>query len=182
MRWESLFDDLEAQLRRDEAQNLASEVAERARAERARITLAQRLLAQEGALRVRVGSLEVVGQVADAAPQWIVLEEAAGSVLVPTAMIEWVEGLTRRAHDDSGKVLRRLGLGHALRALARDRAGVRVGVGAAVLDGTIDRVGADHVDLARHERGEWRRARSVTAVLAIPFAQVCWVRSGAGRG
>jgi hypothetical protein len=41
-----------------------------------------------------------------------------------------------------------------------------------VLAGTIDRAGADHLDLALHDAGSPRRARAVTGFRVVPFASV----------
>ena len=83
----------------------------------------------------------------------------------------------KREADEGTVALRRLGLGHALRALARDRAAVTVTSDAGVLAGTIDRVGTDHLDLAEHAPGEPRRPAAVRGVVAIAFAGIVAVRS-----
>lgn len=182
MRWDALFDDLEAQLAAQEALDRASEIAEGLRAERGRIDLAQRLLAHQGRrLMVHLGSGQLDGVLADVAPGWLVIGAEGAHYLVPLAAVGWIEGLGRDAAAPPGRVLRGLGLGHALRALARDRAPVMVQLRTAALHGTIDRVGADHVDLALHEPGQWRRAGSVRSVASVPFAGMDWVRSAGGR-
>ena len=55
MRWERLFDDLEAQLASDEAHDREAEIADRTRRERALIDLHARLLANVGARARLVG-------------------------------------------------------------------------------------------------------------------------------
>lgn len=178
MRWEALFDDFEAQLAAWEAREHAGEVAERIRAERARIDLSQRLLAHSGRrIAVRVVSGEVAGTLADVAPAWIVIADSSAQYLVPTAAMLWVEGLGRDASSPPGRVLRALGLGHAVRALARDRASVGVQLRGSTVHGTIDRVGADHFDLAVHEPGQWRRSAAVRSVASIAFSGIDWIRS-----
>ena len=52
MRWDRLFDDLEAQLALDEARELEAEVADRTRRERALLDVHTRLLANVEAARV----------------------------------------------------------------------------------------------------------------------------------
>ena len=71
------------------------------------------------------------------------------------------------------RTARRFGLGYALRALSRDRATVAVSLvgGGPPLLGTIDAVGADHLDLAEHDEGVPRRRENVRAVATVPFAR-----------
>jgi len=54
-----------------------------------------------------------------------------------------------RAAPDAGPVMSRLTLGHALRAVARDRAVVRVRTDGGDVVGRVDGVGRDHVDVTR---------------------------------
>lgn len=179
MRWTALFDDLEAQLAQQERAELASEVAERVRAERAQVALADRLLAASGhplGLRLR-GDVRLAGTCADVAPAWLVLHDGHASVLVPLSAVVAVDGLGVAVAPEPGLVLRRLGLGHAVRALARDRTGVSLWSDAGVLTGTIDRVGADHLDLAEHPPGEPRRSAAVRGVVAVAFSGLIAVRS-----
>ncbi len=46
------------------------------------------------------------------------------------------------------------------------------------LSGTVDRVGADYLDLAEHPVDEPRRAEAVQAVQAVVIEAVVLVRSG----
>jgi hypothetical protein len=174
-----LFDDLEAQLEREQAAEQWAEVAERSRAEFGRIALADRLRAHVGqqlTLRLRSGD-QVDGVIADVAVEWLTLTQGTNQVLVPVDAVTAVAGLSRAVATDAGAVLRRLGLRHALRALARDRAPVRLGLLGGEVTGTIDRVGADHIDVAEHPAGEARRAGAVRQVLSIRLAALLTVRS-----
>lgn len=182
MRWEDLFSDLEAQLAAAERAELAGEVADRTRRELARIRLVDRLHAVPGRpveLLVR-GAGRVAGRLADVAPEWLLVEERGSlPTLVPLGAVLSVAGLGARAEDPvgAGAVVARLGLGVALRAVARDRAPVSlVLVDGSTLAGTVDRVGADHLDLAEHAPGELRRSRDVRGVRAVPFAALGAVR------
>jgi hypothetical protein len=182
VRWEELFGDLEGQLAQADAAALASEVADRTRRELARIRLVDRLRASTGAeLSCRVmGAGAVSGRLVDVGPDWLLLaERQARESLVPTAAVLAVAGLGSRAAEpgSEGEVAARLGLGHALRALARDRAEVSVVlIDGSALSGTVDRVGADFFDLAEHGPGEPRRPATVRAVRSVPFAAVGVVR------
>lgn len=176
VRWDALFSDLEAQLA---AAGAPVDDPERVRAELARAELSDRLRGQTGAplrLHLRDGHV-VAGSLLEATPAWVLLEAPPRQVLVPLPALAWVAGLSPALAPPAGLVERRLGLGSALRALARDRAAVQLRLTAAVLDGTIDRVGADHLDLAEHAVGEARRAGSVRAVLTVPFASLLAVAS-----
>ncbi|MBO0899899.1 hypothetical protein J1G42_10165 [Cellulomonas sp. zg-ZUI222] len=149
-RWERLFADLEAQLAAGNAADARWDVAELTRAERARVGLADRLRASTGRhLRVvttDAGTFE--GEVVDAAAQWLLLALGTGrTALVVVAALGAVEGLGPHVAPPAGRSESALGLGHALRALARDRATVTVHVRGAVLAGRLERVGADHLDL-----------------------------------
>jgi hypothetical protein len=179
VRWDALFADLEAQLDREREAEQDAEVAERSRAEWARTALADRLRAHEGAELglLLAGGHRVAGTCVDVGAEWLVLAVGPAQALVPLHAVVAVSGLSRRVAPPPGVVLRRLGLGHALRALARDRAGVRLVTAGGDLTGTIDRVGADHLDLAEHPAGEARRAGAVRAVLAVPFAALRAVHS-----
>lgn len=181
MRWESLFADLEGQLEQEDAAELAAEVAERTRREHAGARLADRVRAVLGGrLTVHlVDGSTVAGTAVDAVPDWLLLEPApTARVLVPTGAVAGVEGLGRQVAAPAGVVAARLGLGSALRALARDRAVVRVSVrGGQLLTGTFDRVGADHVDLAQHPADVPRRAGAVTSVRTLPFSALVAVRT-----
>lgn len=174
MRWEALFADMEAQLDAARTADLVVEVAELTRAERATVSLFDRLRAARGEpLTVRThGGEQVTGVLRDAATQWILLDAQGRSSLVPLGAVTAVRGLTRHSAGAAGVVERRLTLGHALRALARDRAVVQVVTDGGELTGRVERVGADHLDLAvghvETRDGEpW----------AVPFAAIRVVRS-----
>lgn len=176
MRWERLFADLEAQLDAAAGAARRAEVAEATRAERATVTLGDRLRASVGSrLRVVVADpaacpeAEVEGVVVDAAPEWFLLDVAAGRQgLVPVAAVRRACGVAAFSAPAAGTVERRLGLGHVLRALARDRAAVRVVTDSGVVPGTLSTVGADHIDVLDRRGG---------ATTTVPFAAVRLVLS-----
>jgi hypothetical protein len=172
MRWDALFDDLAAQLAAAERADASEAVADLTRAERATVTLADRLRGAAGPVTVelRDGS-RVTGEVRDVAAEWLLLAEPHRQHLVPTDALAVVTGIGRFARPAASARSERLGLGHALRALMRDRRPVRVRTAAGELVGWIARVGRDHVDV-EGTPGAWQEARTVpwTALLCVSDA------------
>jgi len=149
------------------------EVAERTRAERAGVTFAARLAGSRGTtvtLTVTTGD-HVAGRLADVTAQWIRLARDGMHLVVPTHAIVGAQGLRREAAELS-VVQQRLTLGHALRALSRDRARVSVMTAAARADGVLGAVGRDCVDVVADSG----------ATCTVPYAAVVWVRSAEGSG
>lgn len=179
MRWESLFADLEARFELDDRLDRVAEVADRTRRERAQIAMPSRLLANVGrdGVLIRVPAGRIQGTIADVGPDWVLLTDASQhSVLVPLPAIRGVVGLWSGAQEHS-LVGKRFTLGAALRGISRDRAVVElVDVDGEIVTGTIDAVGADHLDLAEHAPDEPRRSRNVLRHLVVPFSAVAMVR------
>lgn len=191
MRWELLFGDLEAQLAAAESAELAGEVSERTRHAHGEVTLGQRLRQAAGRpLTVGLaGAGPLAGVLTGVGPDWLLLSggAAAGSggleppeSLVPLTSVGWVQGLGRGADvTEPGRVWSRLGLRSALRGISRDRATVTVLTrGADPVSGTLDRVGADHMDLAVHALDEVRRAGTVRGVRTVGLPALLAVRRG----
>lgn len=181
MRWEGLFADLEGQLAAGERRELDDEVAERTRRERALVPLPARLAAALGAqVTLTVGGgHRLSGELLDLGEEWVLIRPALSGheTLVPVAAVVAVSGLALRSEPP--RLARRFGLGYALRALSRDRAtvAVRLDGGGQLVVGTIDAVGADHVDVAEHPEGLPRRRSNVTALTTVPFAAIVSVES-----
>ncbi|CCQ45544.1 putative uncharacterized protein [Pseudarthrobacter siccitolerans] len=175
MRWDALFNDLESQFTEADRLALDAEINERARAEMVGLELADRLRAVLGCrLTVFLSSGESFsGTLMYAGADALVLNEEQHQVLVPYAAAARYVGLGRLSVMETSAVRSRLGLSHALRSMARDRAELSVLVGSASgsvrLGGVIDRVGKDHLDLAVLPRGEARRNHQVSQVATIPF-------------
>ncbi|HET6242713.1 MAG TPA: hypothetical protein VFD99_12070 [Arthrobacter sp.] len=183
MRWDALFEDMEAQLAASERLVLDAEIAERARVDAAAVELADRLRGSVG-LRIRVhlasGSV-FEGSLSHAGGQLLVLNEPRHQILIPYAAAVQYFGLARLALAEPSTVRQRLGLASALRGLAGARAGLSVlvsrGSGESTLHGVIDRVGRDFLDLAVTQAGEARRAVNVRQVATIPFEALAGIRS-----
>jgi len=191
VRWERLFDDLEAQLGADEARELAAEVADRTRRERAQLGLTERLTAvlDGPVVELRVAGVgSVRGVVVGCGPEWVLVDQRGDQalsvvreglpdrpVLLAVPAIRAVTGLF--GATPTGAVARGFGLGAALRAVSRDRAVVDVvDVDGAVVTGTLDAVGHDLVEVAEHPSDLPRRSENVVRIVAVPFTALAAVR------
>ena len=182
MRWQQLFADLTAQFDEAEAAAELAESASRARAELGTISLAGRLTGSTGA-EVRLccrGAGHLAGVLVDVGPDWLLLvDERGAESVVATRSVTSVAGLGRRTgseEEDDGRPRVQFDRRLVMRATARDRSAVTLTTDdGAVVTGTIDRVGADFVELAEHPAGEPRRAAVVRGVHAIPLAAVAVV-------
>ena len=183
MRWQQLFADLQAQFEEEETAAERGESASRARAEIGAVALAQRLRGAEGdMLSLRCGAAgQVNGALREVGADWLLVEDEQGrSSLVATSAVRAVSGLGRRTAvaEEVGVVRSRLDLRRALRGLARDRSAVQVVLDdGSRLSGTLDRVGADYVELAEHPLDVPRRAEAVQRVSALVIGAIAVVRS-----
>lgn len=186
MRWDDLFADLEAQADALDVAERAGEIAERARIEFAAIAMHDRLRAAVGGvLRLQLaGGLAVAGTLTRMGADWLLIDEvAAGEAFVVLPAVRSISGLGRHsaAPGSGGAVLARLTLRTALRGVARDRSGVRVHlVDGGVLAATIDRVGADFIEVAQHPIGESRRRSEVREAALVPFTALTAIRRESG--
>ena len=185
MRWQQLFADLQAQFDEEEAA-----------AEQARVRLAG---ARRGGGAVRwptgcAGALgsplvlgcrgagTVAGVLVEVGADWLLRR---GRARHGRPSSRWRRsgrsaGLGRRtaAPEPVGAVRGRLDLRRALRGLARDRSAVQVVLDdGGVLSGTLDRVGADYVELAEHPADLPRRSEAVQGVRAVVIDAVAVVRT-----
>lgn len=182
VRWQLLFEDLEAFAEATERAEFEADVADRSRAERAGLRLVDRLRGHLGdvvALRL-VTRERLAARLTDVGSDWMLLDDDAASVLVPLAAVTGVEGLSRRAFVETGMLARRVRLTIALRRLARDRSAVRVRlIDGSEVCGTIDRAGSDHLDIALHAADEPRRPGLVRGVCVVPVTAIVQVRAAA---
>ena len=183
MRWQQLFADLQAQFEAEEAAVDRAESASRARAEVGVVEIADRLRGAVGLpLTLACGRAgTIVGVLVEVGPDWLLVEDdGARACLVALSAVRSVAGLGRRtaAAEPLGPVRGRLDLRRALRGLARDRSAVQVVLDdGSVLSGTLDRVGADYVELAEHPTDLPRRAEAVQGVRAVLIAGIAAVRT-----
>jgi hypothetical protein len=180
-----LFADLEGQAAAWSTAERAAEVEERARIEFGGITLADRLRAALGQrLHLNLaGGLALSGILVRGGDGWALLNESSGrEALVMVGAVRTVSGVGRYAVAASAvdPVSGRIGIRAVLRATARDRSAVRVHLtDGSVLDGTVDRVGADFLELARHGAAEFRRAAGVREIVLVPTSALAAVRRSA---
>jgi hypothetical protein len=147
MRFERIFEDLEGRLEHHEQQEVRAVSEDLARAERAQLTLADRLRGAEERLS---GTVQEVGA------EWVGLRESrsAQRAVVPLGAIGIVEGLSSRARPAEESLRSPLGLGSVLREIARDRSVVRLETTAGTVLGRIAAVGADALDVLSLPTGE----------------------------
>jgi hypothetical protein len=182
MRWDGLFADLEAQAEALEHAERAAEVEDRTRGEIGALGVVDRFRAAlEAPVRLRlIGGRTLHGALRRVGADWLLLEEVGGrEAVVPLAALLGVRGLPRYSAvpGSGGVVASRLGLRHALRGIARDRSPARIEfVDASSVDATIDRVGADFIEVAAHAAGEPRRRNDVREVELVPLASIAVVR------
>lgn len=180
-RWDLLSTDLEADLDAHEVGERRLASAEIARAELAGLHLADRLRAGVGRpLVVTVLGLgRIEGRASGLGPDWLRMDLTVPprTLVLRLDAVLVVTGLgTTAAGAAAGAVSARLGIGSVLRDLARGRLGVQVHLlDGARLSGTVDMVGADHLELAEHADGEPRRRAAVRDQLVVPLSGVAGV-------
>ncbi|HLS64170.1 MAG TPA: hypothetical protein VK060_12380 [Ruania sp.] len=167
MAWDDVFAELAAELVAAEREEDEARLGDLVAAEVAGTTFADRCRARSGSqltLRLADGSSRT-GTVRDATRAWVILADGDRRTLVPLSAVVLAWPLHGSA-PEPGPVEGRLGLGHALRALAEEQVAVLVRTSAGDHRGRIVRVGADHLDLV-----------SEPGVLTVPWRAVLSVDS-----
>jgi hypothetical protein len=183
MRWDRLFADLQAQVAAAEAAELAGEIVERTRIEVGALRLRDRLRAAlDTPVRLTcLGGEMVAGPLHRVGPDWLlVAERPERDALVALSAVTSVAGLgpLTAPPAELGVVEAKLDLRYALRGVSRDRAGVTLTLhDSTSVSGTIDRVGADFIEVAEHPTGELRRAHTVRQVRTVPLTALAVVRT-----
>lgn len=194
MRWDRLFAELEGRFDELADEQAAAERADHERVAIGAVTAIQRLAGAHDQ-RVRIGlagGAVVAGRLRAVGPDWLLVEEGQQrDCVLPWRSVALVQGLTVATGPALSGLDLRLDLRHALRGLARDRASVQVAVAgwtggggpsgtagvSGELTGTIDRVGADFIEVALHAAWEPRRAGAVRGVALVPLASIVLVRA-----
>ncbi len=170
MRWEDLFADLEHEWEGLAQSERQAEIAERTRAEFAQVTFVDRLRGSEGRhvhLVTRLGE-PVDGELTGVGADFVLLTSERHECVLPLAGLGSASGLggASLSEQAAGPVRARLGLGSVLRRIAADRSVVTlVGGDGRSLSGTLQRVGADFLELAEHPYDEARPQMSRRLVL-----------------
>jgi small nuclear ribonucleoprotein (snRNP)-like protein len=181
VRWDDLFADLERQWDALAEGERQAQIAERTRAELARVELLDRLRGSEGRpvrLLTRAGH-ELSGELVRAGADFVLVESSRHECVVPVEAVMTVRGLagTAVSADVAGAVRSRLGLRSVLRRIAADRSAVTLETadGRAVA-GTLQRVGADFVDVVEHPPDELPRGATGRDGVTVPFAAIVLLR------
>ncbi len=190
MRWERLFDDLEAQAAAEWEAERALLDSESERLRVSRLTLRDRLLVlrdpehRREPIRIDVDGWGVrQGYLVSVGVDWLGIELCEGPSELGIVTWSALRDL-RMSHADllasarpgarsevpSAGLSERVALGFVLRDLARRRVALQVRLrSGGVVTGTVDRAGADHLDLAEHDAGVARHPDAVRAHRIIPF-------------
>lgn len=113
-------------------------------------------------------------------PQCVIPLGAIASVIVDR---DGIRASLLQQSAPPARLADRIGLPFVLRDLCRRRAPIELDCGdrdldgtSRALNGTIDRVGRDHCDIALHEASAPRRETSVTGYRIVPFDQIMLLR------
>lgn len=198
MRWDNLFHDLETQLDAEKQAADRDRDRDRQRQRFASMTLAERMVQlcrQSEAFVCHVRGHELELQVENHGKDWFAAEivwplARQGFAIIPFGAVDRVvikpgfeidcgeDEIPARDADDRPQrlsLIDRISFRIVLRDLARRRRPVRIVTGDGELAGTIDRVGQDFVDLARHSELTSRRGSTLTSVDAISLGCVSFV-------
>jgi len=197
MRWDNLFDDLVAQLDRELAAEDADERRDTARAAVATVGHRQVLLALakdfDGLVLMRTSARRLTVTVDTVGADWLAVTEidpatASGSAthVIPVHAITAIElasgasvaSVTRRdvREEMRSRLIDRVAFDVVLRDLARRRRWVEVTTRDDVVAGTLDVVGRDWCEVARHPRHVARRQSAIAGSVLIPLPAVLGVR------
>lgn len=194
VRWDRFFEDLEDQLDSEWEAERAALDTEAERLRLSRVALRDRLVALSADPRELtvhlVDGTPLTGRVSRVGADWFALVgegHSAAVAIVPEWAVAGIDApadavlASVRGADPGPALGRRMGLGFVLRDLVRRRVPVRVRLSSGrTLSGTIDRAGADHLDLALHEPDSPRRTGNVTGYRVVPFAAVLVVQPATG--
>lgn len=197
MRWDNLFDDLEGQLEHELTLDELDLHAEEERLRLGRLTLRSRLagLGTRAVVRIEL----VTGDAVALRPttfgrDWLAADiviagrnggggAAEAMCVLPLAAVvsialhpEQIPLSLGEERESAARLVDRIGLPFVLRDLCRRRKRVTNVTVTGNISGTIDRVGRDHLDVAVHAAGSYRRATAVTELRIVPLAHIVLVK------
>jgi hypothetical protein len=201
VRWDLFFEDLEDQLASEWEAERAALDTEAERLRLSRMELRARLAGLVGAAPAGdaaspaldlVDGTTLCARVRALGADWLATvpadDERRGMTVVPLAAIQGIAlphgDVLRTARPPAPRagLSERITLGFVMRDIARRRVPVALGLASGrVLTGTIDRAGADHLDLALHEPGAPRRAGDVLGYRLVSFGAIAWARLDGGN-
>lgn len=173
MRWDDLFETLEAEAGGLERQHRDADFADRTRSAHAKVTWLLRCGSEE--ITVRLNGAGVLRGVPDTVTPWWMLLRTGESMdwVVSTSAVMSVTGLSDLAAPQSSAIDERLTWSHAWRVLGRDRSNVRVTcIDATVVEGVPDIVGRDYVQLRPYDGGR----PTDRPPQAVPYAAIAAIR------
>lgn len=191
--WDRLFEELEGQLAAEwESERAALDAeSERLRISRLELRSRLRMLCAAGATATvdLAGRERLLGVLRSLGADWIAADAVRDddervrrtTVVIPLHAVHGIRvdhghllSSLEPAQDDAMPPLReRMTLGFLLRDLARRRVPVRIRIADGDdLHGTIDRAGADHLDLAEHDSGQPRVRSAVRGFCVVPFVAI----------
>ncbi|MEV4774350.1 hypothetical protein [Microbacterium sp. LWH12-1.2] len=197
MHWDRLFEDLEGQLASEWEAERAALDAESERLRISRLELRSRirmLCAVEARMTLDLaGGQRLPVRLRALGADWLATEpssggETAAPLSISIVPLHAISGMSM----DHGMLLtsldpqvaaepalrERMTFGFLLRDFARRRVPVRIALrDGDEVHGTIDRAGADHLDLAVHDAGDVRRADAVRGFRIVPFSALLWLRA-----
>ncbi|PRB71157.1 hypothetical protein [Arthrobacter sp. MYb213] len=178
MRWESFFEDLEAQAEAQHAAQLRDEVAEGIRVERATERMHNRLLEmQSSTVDVKLtGGVELNARLGPVAAEYFCLESDGTRWLVRWLALRSL-GMPSMKLNPGGR-FSPVKFAAVVRGVLRDRQRVVIYdvSGQLVAEGTLSQVGADFLIIAIHPRDEYARDRSITGYQLLPLETIGWLQ------
>ena len=191
VRWDTFLEDLGSRVDVVKDPDRAGPGRDDLRLRAAHTPLSERLRAlceaQRPASVALIDGTTLAGRLRAVGADWLAIADEAspcGLWLVPFASLVAV-GLAQAEVRDSLRDATSSGGARMLwamvmRDLARRRVPVSVQVrGSHLLTGTIDRVGADHLELALHDAAAFRRAGAVHGHRLVALAAIVWLRPDA---
>jgi hypothetical protein len=175
-----VFDDLEAEFEAGLRREAEQETTAAVRAELGSTVLWEQLARRVDSQVVAfAGTRTFRGRVAASYPEFLVLRAADGAehlIRYGPASSFALPAEPPALRPTPGPAVRRYQFALALRELARRREPVKVAlVDGTGVDGTIEAVGSDYLEVAEHDLGEVRRRAAVRARRFLAFAAIVTV-------